>query len=280
MYKIGEFSRFAQVTIDALRHYDKIGLLKPARIDPFTGYRYYSARQLHSVNQILALKSLGFSLEEMVPIVQGVVSDEEIRGMLKFQFLSTKRDLKAAQLRLERIEAHLQSLSLEDSFMTYDVTVKPVEAVIIASIREVVADKADVPERCGAMFSSIANWLKSNQLPIGIPMTIYFNESYVESDVDLECAFTIPNGEAALAVSTEGSTICVRQMDAVAETAVTVVTDDFYKKVDGLTPAYQSLGNWIEANGYQIAGPPRELMYGSPEQGDLTAEIQFPITKS
>ncbi|NIV01263.1 MAG: hypothetical protein GWN55_08085 [Phycisphaerae bacterium] len=62
--------------------------------------------------------------------------------------------------------------------------------------------------------------------------------------------------------------------------AVTIVVDDFYKQVDGLTPAYNALGKWIEANGYKIAGPPRELFHGSPQQGDLTAEIQFPVEKA
>ena len=40
MYRIGEFSHLCQTTIKTLRHYDKIDLLKPARIDNFTGYRY------------------------------------------------------------------------------------------------------------------------------------------------------------------------------------------------------------------------------------------------
>jgi effector-binding domain-containing protein len=57
------------------------------------------------------------------------------------------------------------------------------------------------------------------------------------------------------------------------------VTDDFYKRVDGLTPAYQALAKWIEENNYQISGPACELFYGSPESGEMTAEIQFPVQK-
>jgi effector-binding domain-containing protein len=69
-------------------------------------------------------------------------------------------------------------------------------------------------------------------------------------------------------------------MDAVRLMASTVVTDDFYNKVDGLTPAYSSLAGWIEHNGYRINGLPRELFYGSVKNGDLTAEVQFPVEKS
>jgi len=49
--------------------------------------------------------------------------------------------------------------------------------------------------------------------------------------------------------------------------------------VDGLTPAYTAIAQWIEANGYRIVGYPREVYYGSPEKGDFTAEIQFPVEK-
>ena len=60
MFKIGEFSKIAQLSGRTLRHYDTIGLLKPVHIDPATGYRYYSAEQLPRLNRILALKDLVF----------------------------------------------------------------------------------------------------------------------------------------------------------------------------------------------------------------------------
>jgi DNA-binding transcriptional MerR regulator len=60
MFKIGEFSRIGRVTIDTLRHYDALGLLKPAKVDPSTGYRYYTATQLQTLNRIFALKEVVF----------------------------------------------------------------------------------------------------------------------------------------------------------------------------------------------------------------------------
>lgn len=61
MFRIGEFSKFAQVPGRLLRYYDQIGLLNPITIDPQTGYRYYSATQLPRLNQILTLKELGLT---------------------------------------------------------------------------------------------------------------------------------------------------------------------------------------------------------------------------
>lgn len=43
MFKIGEFSQFTHISVKMLRHYDDLGLLKPAQVDRWTGYRYYSA---------------------------------------------------------------------------------------------------------------------------------------------------------------------------------------------------------------------------------------------
>src|SRR5581483_10239178 len=60
MFRIGEFSKIARVSGRLLRYYDEIGLLSPQSIDPETGYRYYSARQLPRLNRILVLKELGY----------------------------------------------------------------------------------------------------------------------------------------------------------------------------------------------------------------------------
>src|SRR4030095_15644695 len=65
MFRIGDFSRLARVTIRTLHHYDEAGLLQPAHVDPGTGYRYYLATQLETLQRILLLKDLGFALEEI-----------------------------------------------------------------------------------------------------------------------------------------------------------------------------------------------------------------------
>ena len=65
MFLIGEFSQIAQVPRSLLRYYDEIDLLKPAEIDQWTNYRYYSVTQLPRLNRILALKELGLTLEQI-----------------------------------------------------------------------------------------------------------------------------------------------------------------------------------------------------------------------
>lgn len=279
MFRIGEFSQIAKVTIDTLRHYDELGLLKPAKVDPFTGYRYYSAKQLMSLNRILALKEVGFSLEEIARILQDKLTSDQLRRMLKAQLVRAEQDIQTAQLRQERIVARLNYLNLEDDMPAYEVILKPVEKLTIAAIRETVPAIEQMPQRCSEMFDTIERWLRANNLPIGPSMTIYYNEGFTRENIDTECSFIIPDATAAKTAK-RAEHIEVRQMGSVPEVASTIVTDGFYKKVDGLTPAYNAIARWIEENGYQITGYPRELFYGSAENGDLIAEIQFPVEKA
>ena len=276
MFRIGEFSQITRVTVDTLRYYDALGLLKPANVDPFTGYRYYSARQIMSLNRIVALKEVGFSLEEIARILEDKLTTDQLRGMLKAQLVRAESEIESAQSRRGRVLARLNTLDLEDNMPAYEVTLKPVEKQVIAAIRENVMRIEQMPERCSEMFDTIAHWMNANRLPLGPSLTIYHNETFTREDIDTECGFIIPVPTKA---KTNGR-IKVRDLEASPLTACTIVTDDFYKKVNGLTPAYNALAHWIEENGYKIVGPPRELFYGSPHTRDLTAEVQFPVEKA
>ena len=278
MFRIGEFSRIGCVTIDTLRHYDALDLLTPAKVDPFTGYRYYSAKQLQSLNRIIALKEVGFSLEEIARILRDKLNTDELRGMLKAQLVSTESAIESAQLRRERILARLNYLTLEENMPAYEVTLKSVEALTIAVIRETVPAIEQMPQRCGEMFNTIASWMIANGLPFGPPMAIYHNESHTRENIDTECAFIIP-GKEINQLPKPVSPIIVRQLEAFPDVATTIVTDDFYQKIEGLKPAYNAIGQWIEEHDYRMVCAPRELYYGSPEKGDLAAEIQFPVEK-
>ena len=73
LYSTGEFAKIAGVTIRTIRYYDKIGLLKPYRIDQKTNYRYYHINQSQIVDEIQYLRQLDFSLEE----INGILSKHE-----------------------------------------------------------------------------------------------------------------------------------------------------------------------------------------------------------
>ena len=69
MFKIGEFSKLTQVSIRMLRYYDEIGLLKPAEVDKFTGYRMYSSEQIPVLQKIILLRDTKFKIAEIKDII-------------------------------------------------------------------------------------------------------------------------------------------------------------------------------------------------------------------
>lgn len=70
LYKIGEFSKLVNVPVKTLRYYDEINLFKPQEIDLFSGYRYYSEKEIEDLEVILSLKEVGFRLEEIKKILE------------------------------------------------------------------------------------------------------------------------------------------------------------------------------------------------------------------
>jgi len=120
MLKIGDFSRLAQVSVKTLRHYGQLGLLRPAWIDRYTGYRYYELDQLPRLNRILALKDLGFSLEQIRQILRADLAATELRGMLRLKRAELEQQVLAEQARLGRVEARLHQIEREGTLPQYE----------------------------------------------------------------------------------------------------------------------------------------------------------------
>ena len=100
MFSIGEFARHGRVSVRMLRHYDAIGLIRPACVDAATGYRFYQASQLDELNRVIALKDLGFTLQQVQAILDEKVSAAELRGMLKLRRAEIQATIDAETTRL------------------------------------------------------------------------------------------------------------------------------------------------------------------------------------
>ena len=111
--QIGDFSKLTFVTVKTLRYYDEIGLLKPERVDEFTGYRYYSASQLPRLNRIVALKNMGLSLEEVARLLKDDVSVAHILDLLHIKQAEIKERLGREAERLARVEQWLTETQKE-----------------------------------------------------------------------------------------------------------------------------------------------------------------------
>lgn len=272
MLRIGEFSRLGRVSVKALRYYDEMGLLRPASVDRFTGYRYYTAEQLHQLARILALKDLGLSLEQIAQLQRQGLPVEELRGMLRLKQAEIQQQLDEEQARLDRIVARLKQIEQEGIMPAYEVIVKDVPAIRVASVRGVVADYGDQAR----LWDEVVSYLDRHNLTSTSPcFTVYYDDEYREHEVDLEVCQPV---EASL--GSEGRVV-VRDLPAVPHMASLVHRGPYA----GLNTAYQALMGWITSNGYRIAGPNREVYVRNRadhgvEPADLLTEIQFPVTKT
>ena len=109
MFKIGDFSRLCRITVRTLRYYDEIGLLKPVKIDTFTGYRYYSVDQLPRLIRIAMLKSLGLSLDEIRELLDNNLPTGHIRQLLQVKRSEIKQRLNEDEDRLQENEEWKES---------------------------------------------------------------------------------------------------------------------------------------------------------------------------
>ena len=134
MFTIGDFARHGRVSVRMLRHYDAIGLLRPAKVDPASSYRFYEASQLARLNRIIALKDLGFTLEQVRAILDEQVSAGELRGMLRLRQAELQSQIAADAARLAQVEARLQIIEMEGAMPANDIQIKQIPAVRVAQL--------------------------------------------------------------------------------------------------------------------------------------------------
>ncbi|MEM7802862.1 MAG: helix-turn-helix domain-containing protein [Chloroflexota bacterium] len=159
MFKIGDFSKLAQVSTRMLRHYDKIGLLTPNEIDEWTGYRYYTIDQLPHIHRIVALKDLGFSLEQITNLLKNdvEVSTERLKGMLTLRQKEIEKELEAQSSRLRSVASRLAQIEQTGKPSPFETTVKSVSSYVAAGYQLVAPHADELGYYCELTFDSSKN---------------------------------------------------------------------------------------------------------------------------
>lgn len=278
MFKIREFSRFTRVSVKMLRHYDEIGLLKPAHVDSSSAYRYYTVDQLPRLNRIIALKDLGFGLEQIGDLLDEHISTEAMRGMLRLRRAQIEQQLRDEQARLSQVEARLAQIEGVGPHHVYDVVVREVPAQLVATLRATVPDADDIAD----LFEQVEAYAAAhNARAPASPFTLFYDEAYSDAHADVEVAIPLTMRIPAT------DRIAVKEMPAVACMACMIYVGSY----DPLGEALSTVLLWLEKNGQRAAGPFREvyLRYSaSPKSNvpeafltqrreELVTELQVPI---
>ena len=262
MLKISEFSKLSHLTIKALRFYEKEGLLKPASVDEWSGYRFYENSQLEIAAKIKSYRQLDLSIDEIKAVFNGV----DVKEILQGKFKSFVKEKQLIESRLSIIKS-----ILEDNEMKYQVTEKVIPEKIVYTAETVLKTYSDnmqwipfVGQECLKLNPD----MKCAEPPY--EFCEYLDGEYKETDI------RIRHNEAVTAFGKESELIKFKKLPEVK--VLSIYHKGAYDKIG---EAYAFLMKYAEENGYTTAGLARECyidgIWNKESEEDWLTEIQLPI---
>ena len=254
-FRIGEFARLTRVSVKMLRHYDEIGLLRPARVDEGSGYRYYMATQLPRLNRILLLRDLGFRLRDIDALIDA--DSDRLYAEREQQLIAT----------LAQTEAQLRAVRAKRA-----IAAKSVDVVVRATGRILVATLTAPPSKDS--FQHVEQYVAGFGARLVAPPMTLIGDTI---DIAVPLSRHIPEGDG----------VRMRRLDPVPRMACAVHRGDY----DGLASTWHATMRWLDATGERAAGDLREVYlrfganpvvrlpgsYLTDSGDDLVTEVQVPL---
>lgn len=280
MFTIGEFAKLSGITVKALHHYDDLGLLTPALVDPINGYRLYNSEQLTLLNQILALKASGFSLKEIKVFISRKDSVKELTEMMLARLGWVENEISRQQAQAEHLRRQIFRIQNGGLAMDQIVVVKSVEPILVASIRHVVQDYKEMLK----LWEELNHEIEAHGIKKAVPcMTLYHNGWDTRTDIDITVveplikSFAPKSGKS---INEMDEKVAVITLPAVSRMASIVHQGSF----DTIGQTYNQMEQWLLEQNETLTGPIREIYHegdwstNDPDQ--YVTEIQFPLKAS
>jgi DNA-binding transcriptional MerR regulator len=270
MFTIGDFARHGRVSVRMLRHYDAIGLLRPAEVDPASSYRFYEASQLARLNRIVALKDLGFTLGQVRAILDEQVSAAELRGMLRLRQAELQSRIAADASRLAQVEARLRIIEMEGTMPADDIQIKPVPAIRVAQLTATAArlEPAFITPVIRPLYEELGTRLGQAGLAPAGPAIAYYEDAPGGEGVVVHATLPVSAGPGRV----DGLEII--GLPEISQAATIVHRGS----MANIMATIQILARWIDQNGYRSSGYPREVYLEVPDDEDKwVTELQEPI---
>lgn len=272
MFKIGDFSKLTQVSIRMIRYYDEMGLLKPAKVDKFTGYRLYSTNQIATLNKIIALRDVGFLVADIALILDENNNDIIFKKLeeKKQEVLST---ICSENQKLLRLESMIKSIEMESVKMQYEIKLKAIPSYKVISLRRIIP-----AYNCeGMLWRDLSRFVEKEKIQCSetmVSFAIYHDREYKESNVDTEVVMAVDK------LGEDKGEFIFRETEAVPCVASIMVTGPF----ENIAPAFESLAKWLDQNkSYTMTGTSRQVCHKGPwnesNPEDYLTEIQVPVEK-
>jgi DNA-binding transcriptional MerR regulator len=270
MFKIGEFSKLTQVSVRMLRYYDENGLLKPAEIDRFTGYRSYSVDQIPTLRRIIFLRDSGFQVAEIAAALKqwddGTMTEE-----LKKKQEEVRAIARAEEQRAARIGAAIEDLKNQQIDLHCNIVLKSIPAYPALTLREIIPDYYAE----GSLWMKLGEQVERENIRLPqntMNFAIYHDTDFKESDVDVEVCTVLP--EPALYRNSG----LYRETGEVKTMACFLV----YGSFRNIGPGFVSFAQWLtEHEQYTMRGQNRQIVHRGPwneeDPDKYLTEIQIPV---
>lgn len=278
LLSIGAFAARARLSAKALRLYDRLGLLAPARVDEATGYRFYRAGQVERARLVALLRQLDMPLARIAEVVDadgGAARAERLAA-----YWADVEARHAGQRTLaEYLRGRLSGRSSE-MYGKFEVdTVDVPTQVLITESRHVLAE--ELPAWIGASLGRLEEAARECGGVAGTPFVAYHSEVSVESDGPAEACVPVADEAAARAWAEGpgrafGAKVRVEPALRLARTRITKAQVAHPQ----ILAAFEAVEEWMKAQGLTPSGPCREVYFADwPAAGpeDPVCDVAFPV---
>ena len=263
LYKIGMFANMNRVTIKTLRYYDEQKLLVPICVDEENGYRYYEAGQMEQLHRIIALKNMGFSIED-IRIIMGGAEEKPFLLEKKQDIL---KEIAVLTTRLSQVESYLARESMN---LSAPVLIKEIPEAIVCTMEQTIKSYDALFEIMPQMGAQMERLGCQCALP-EYCFTHYLEPGYKEEDILVEIC------ESVTEKKEDSGDLKFKVFPKVPKAACI-----FHKgSYNTLHKSYVMLLQYIEENGYEICGKIRESyidgVWNKETENEWLTEIQIPV---
>jgi len=276
MYSIGRFASIGRVSVRMLRHYDEIGLLIPAHVDPATGYRSYAPEQLNRLADVMRLRGLGLGLAEITAVLRAGDGDPAARALLVSAREDLRRSIAADTDRLARFDAYLrrtEGAAVSEDTITVNYESVPAVRVATLTRRAPGFGNQNIGPVVGPMFPEAQALLNSAGVGIRGAIALYTSDDSGDgSGAIVTAGFVIEDDSADV------PGLDVHVLPAVPEAAITTHRGP----MDGIDRSWMALMDAVRARGDVPSDAAREvyLTPGDRPQSEWVTELVQPIAKA
>jgi DNA-binding transcriptional MerR regulator len=278
MLTIGDFSRMTHLSVKALRHYHDMGVLEPAAVDPFTGYRSYDTSQVGSAQVIRRLRDLGMPLDSIAAVL--AAPDLEARNReIAAHLTRMERQLEQTQVSVAALRALLTGPAVRPA-----IELRTIAAVTALAVREVV-DAAELNDWGSGAFDALAASLAAAGVTAAGPYGGLFDGDFFELERSEVTAFVPVTSETGLVGAGAGVGLDpagrVRLIEIPAVEAAVAVHEGAFSEIDR---TYAALGEVVAERAIGVDGPIREYYPVSSadtdDVGKHRTEVCWPVFRT